>query len=248
MSIKVKHITLTPSDGGEMRAYVSIPSSDGPHPAILVLQEALGVNSQIRGIADRYAELGFVAIAPDLFHRVKPGYEADTLVMDEIMPLIQSLTSEGMIADATAAFEWITSEGKVSAVQTAAVGYCMGGRAAFLANSALPLGASIAYYGGRIAPALLDHVSSLHAAQLFFWGAKDQGIPPEQNRAVIDALRNAQKEFVNVEFSECAHGFFNEQTDRYNAAAAHQSWAIGTAFLEEELGVQLQRDLGDTRI
>ena len=239
MTITVKHVTLTPSDGGEMHAYVSRPSSDGPHPGILVLQEALGVNSQIRGVADRYAELGFVAIAPDLFHRVKPGYEADTLVMDEIMPLIQSLTPEGMIADVTAAFEWITSEGKVSAVQTAAVGYCMGGRAAFLANSALPLGASISYYGGRIAPGLLDHVSSLHAAQLFFWGAKDTGIPPEQNRAVVDALREAKKEFVNVEFSESGHGFFNEQTDRYNASAAHQSWAIGIAFLEEELGIEL---------
>jgi len=222
-----------------MRAYVSRPSSDGPHPGILVLQEALGVNSQIRGVADRYAELGFVAIAPDLFHRIKPGYEADTPVMDEIMPLIQSPTPEGMIADVTAAFEWITSEGKVSAVQTAAVGYCMGGRAAFLANSALPLGASISYYGGRIAPGLLDHVSSLHAAQLFFWGAKDTGIPPEQNRAVVDALREAKKEFVNVEFSESGHGFFNEQTDRYNASAAHQSWAIGIAFLEEELGIAL---------
>ena len=237
MPITVKHITLTPSDGGEMRAYVSRPSSDGPHPGILVLQEALGVNSQIRGVADRYAELGFVAVAPDLFHRIKPGYEADTLVMDEIMPLIQSLTKEGMISDATAAFEWITSEGKVSAVQTAAVGYCMGGRAAFLANSALPIGASIAYYGGRIAPALLDRVSSLRAAQLFFWGAKDVGIPPDQHRAVIDALREAKREFVNVEFSECGHGFFNEQTDRYNASAAHQSWAIGIAFLEEELGI-----------
>lgn len=248
MPIKVKQITLTPGDGGEMRAYVSLPSTPGPHPGILVLQEALGVNSQIRGVADRFAELGFVAIAPDLFHRVKPGYEADTLVMDEIMPLIQSLTTEGMISDITAAFEWITSEGKVSAVQTAAVGYCMGGRAAFLANSALPIGASIAYYGGRIAPALLDHVSSLRAAQLFFWGAKDQGIPPEQHRAVIDALRDAQKEFVDVEFSECGHGFFNEQTDRYNASAAHQSWAIGIAFLEEELGVELRGEVGDTRV
>lgn len=248
MPIKVEHVTLTPRDGGEMRAYVSHPSNDGPHPGILVLQEALGVNSQIRGVSDRYAELGFISIAPDLFHRVKPGYEANMLLMDEIMPLIQSLTTEGMISDATAAFEWLTSEGEVAAVQTAAVGYCMGGRAAFLANSALPLGASISYYGGRIAPALLDHVPSLRAAQLFFWGGKDTGIPPEQHRAVIDALRDAKKEYVNVEFSECGHGFFNEQTERYNASAAHQSWAIGIAFLEEELGIELGNTASDSRI
>jgi carboxymethylenebutenolidase len=236
MPIKVKQVTLTPDDGGEMHAYVSHQSKAGPHPGILVLQEALGVNSQIRGVADRYAELGFVAVAPDLFHRIKPGYEADTIVTEEVMPLVQALTTEGLISDVTAAFEWITSEGKVSAVQTAAVGYCMGGRAAYLANSALPLGAAISYYGGRIAPTLLDRASTLHASQLFFWGGKDLGIPPEQHRAVIDALRVAKKEFVDVEFSECGHAFFNEQTDRYNAAAAHQSWAIGIAFLEEELG------------
>ena len=91
MPIKVKQITLEPDDSTEMRAYVSLPSSAGPHPGILVLQEALGVNSQIRGVADRYAQLGFVAIAPDLFHRIKPGYEATTVVMDDVMPLIQAL-------------------------------------------------------------------------------------------------------------------------------------------------------------
>lgn len=241
MTIKIKNITLTPDDGGAMNAYVSLPSTDGPHPGILVLQEALGVNSQLRGVADRYASLGFVAIAPDLFHRTKPGYEADTLVMDEIMPLIQSLTPAGMISDVRAAFEWLTTPGGVSAVQTAAVGYCMGGRAAFLANSALPLGASISYYGGRIAPGLLDHVSSLHAPQCFFWGGKDTGIPPEQHRAVIDAFRAAKKEFVNVEFSECGHGFFNEQVERYNEAAARQSWAIGLTFLEDKLGIEISK-------
>ena len=58
---------------------------------------------------------------------------------------------------------------------------------------------------------------------------------------MIDALRDANKEFVNVEFSECGHGFFNEQTDRYNDAAARQSWAIGLTFLEDELGIEISK-------
>jgi carboxymethylenebutenolidase len=239
MPIKVKQVTLEPDDSTEMRAYVSFPSTTGPHPGILVLQEALGVNSQIRGVADRYAELGFVAIAPDLFHRIKPGYEATTIVMEDVMPLVQSLTTEGLVSDVRAAYEWLTSEGNVTPVQTAAVGFCMGGRAAYLANSALPLGAAISYYAGRIAPTLLDRVSLMHAPHLFFWGGKDLGIPPEQHRAVTDAFREAKKEFVNVEFSECGHAFFNEQTDNYNAAAARQSWALGIAFLEDAIGVAL---------
>ncbi|HUQ20388.1 MAG TPA: dienelactone hydrolase family protein, partial [Gemmatimonadaceae bacterium] len=74
--IRSKRITLQVADGNEMSACVSRPSTAGEHPAILIFMEALGVNSQIRGVADRYAREGFVAIAPDLFHRTNPGYEA----------------------------------------------------------------------------------------------------------------------------------------------------------------------------
>ena len=242
MPIKIKQVTLVPDDGTEMRAYVSLPSSAGPHPGILVLQEALGVNSQIRGVADRYANVGFVAIAPDLFHRIKPGYEATTIVTEEVMPLVQALTTEGLVSDVRAAYDWLTSEGNVSPAQTASVGFCMGGRASFLANSALPLGAAISYYAGRLAPTLIDRVASMHAPHLFFWGGQDLGIPPEQHRAVTDAFRDAKKEFVDVEFSECGHAFFNEQTDRYNEAAAKQSWALGIAFLEDALGVVIRAE------
>ncbi len=104
MPIKVRQVTLKPDDGTEMRAYVSLPSTPAPHPGILVLQEALGVNSQIRGVADRYAQLGFVAIAPDLFHRIKPGYEATTIVREDVMALVQSLTTEGLVSDVRATY------------------------------------------------------------------------------------------------------------------------------------------------
>jgi carboxymethylenebutenolidase len=197
--------------------------------------EALGVSSQIRGLVDRYAREGFVAIAPDLFHRTKPGYEATTIVMDEIMPMINSMTTEGMIADASAAHEWLSKQSYAAANSIAAVGFCLGGRAAFLANAELPLAAAISYYGGRIAPALLDYAQRLHGPHLFFWGGIDAGIPPEQHRAVADAVRSAGKKFVDVEFSDANHAFFNEQVDRYNAPAARQSWALGLAFLKENL-------------
>ena len=241
MNAHSDYVTLPINDGTEMKAYVSRPRDANNAPGILVFQEALGVNSQIRGVADRYAKLGFVAIAPDLFHRVRPGYEADVLNMDELMPLIRAMTVEGFAADAAAAHNWLTNEAGVSAGKTAAMGFCMGGRATFIANSELPLGAAISYYAGGVAPALLDRVASLHGPHLFFWGGRDKGIPPEQHRAVADALRSAGKKFVDVEFSDCDHVFFNEQTDRYNKAAAKQSWAMGVAFLEDALGVDLSR-------
>jgi carboxymethylenebutenolidase len=232
-------IELTIGDGTKMDAYVSLPEGAGPHPGMIVLQEALGVNSQIRGVADRYAKLGFIVISPDLFHRTNPGYEATTIVMEQVMPLVKSLTNEGLIADVVAAHRWLIEQKNVHPEKIAAMGFCMGGRAAYLANSALPLAAAISYYGGSIAPALLDRASSIHGPHLFFWGGKDMGIPPEQRRAVADAMREAGKSFVDVEFSDCNHAFFNEQTDRYNAAAAHQSWSLGVSFLADALDMEL---------
>ncbi len=241
MPVDSKRITLALADGTEMGAYVSAPQGKGSRPGILVFHEALGVNAQIRGVADRYAELGFVAIAPDLFHRRNPGFEAKDMDVDKVMPIVRLLTTDGIIADATAAYNWLTLQGSVLPEHCAAVGFCLGGRAAYLANSVLKLGAAISYYAGSIAPTLLDRAASLHAAHLFFWGGKDKGIPAEQRRAVADALTESEKAFVNVEFSECNHGFFNEQwSERYNAAAARQSWAMGVAFLEDGLGATLK--------
>jgi carboxymethylenebutenolidase len=236
MGIETKRVRLDVADGTQMDAYVAAPSDAGPHPGMLVFQEALGVNSQIRGIADRYAEAGFVAIAPELFHRTHPGYEANAIVMEQVMPLVRSLTNDNLVADATAAHAWLAAHPNVRAGAIAAVGFCMGGRTAYLANAALPLAAAISYYGGSIAPALLDRAASLHGPHLFFWGGIDQGIPPEQRRAVADAVHAAGKRFVDVVFSDANHAFFNEQVDRYNPAAARQSWALAMAFLQERLG------------
>ena len=229
-------ISIKVGDGAEMRAYVSRPAGDERRPAMMVFQEALGVNSQIRGVADRWADEGFVAIAPDLFHRTRPGYEADALDMEQIMPLIKSLTTEGLAADSAATHSWLTNQSFVDASRISAVGFCMGGRAAFIANSELPLAAAISYYGGSLGP-LLDRAARLHGPHLFFWGGVDKGIPPEQRRAVVDAVEAAGKLFVSVEFSDANHAFFNEVADRYNAPAAKQSWALSRAFISEHLGI-----------
>jgi carboxymethylenebutenolidase len=232
-------VAIPVPDGPEMSAYVALPRGAGRFPAILVFQEALGVNAQIRGVADRYAALGFVAVAPDLFHRFAPGFETQTFDRDVIMPMIGHLTIEGMVADVAATYHWAAKQQNIRSDTIAAVGYCMGGRAAYLANSEVPLAAAISYYGGGIAPALLDRAARLSGPHLFFWGGQDPGIPPETHRAVTDAVRAAGKRFVDVEFSDAQHGFFNVELDRGNPRAARESWAIGRAFLEHALEIEL---------
>lgn len=213
------------------RMYTARPSQANGG-AIIVFQEAYGVNGHIRDVANRFASLGFLAVAPELFHRTsKAGFEAPYGDFEAVRPHFSALTSEGIIEDARAAFEFAASQPGIDRARISCVGFCMGGRASYLANSALELRAAVSFYGGGIAPDLLGHASKQHGPLLMFWGGKDAHIPPEQYRAVADALSAAGKAHEQVVFSEADHGFFCDQRSSYNASAAHQAWALVQAFL-----------------
>ena len=230
--------TVPVADGSEMRLFVARPESPGPHPGLLVLQEAFGVNAHIRDITTRFAGQGFVAIAPELFHRTGTGVEGSYDDFPGMQPHFSAITTEGLAADLHAAHAWLVADDDVDAERTAAIGYCMGGRAAFLANAELPLAASVSYYGGGIAQQLLGRVGDLHAPQLMFWGGLDTHIPPEQHRAIDDALRAAGKPYTTVEFGEGDHGFFCDARASYNADVAAEAWALTIAFFARTTGLR----------
>ncbi|MFI5057538.1 MAG: dienelactone hydrolase family protein [Candidatus Acidiferrales bacterium] len=236
MEIKSEYVMLKVSDGTTMRAWAARPSTGAAHPGILVFQEAFGVNAHIRDIATRFASEGYLAIAPELFHRTGAGFEGRYDDFPSAMPHMRSLTDAGMEADQRAAHDWLRTNGAANS-RIAAVGYCMGGRAAFLAALTLPLACGISYYGGGIAPnannsGLLGRVRELQAPMMFIWGGCDKHITPDQIRAVTDALRAAEKSFVNVEISDADHGFFCEARASYNPAAAAQAWPLTLTFLK----------------
>jgi carboxymethylenebutenolidase len=226
-------ITLEVDDGTGMRAWVEHPQAGGggTRAGILVLQDAFGVGEHIRDVAGRFAAQGYTALAPELFHRTAPGFDGTADKLPEALENIRAMTVEGQSADLRAAHAWLAGHADVDAARTAAVGYCMGGRAAFLANSVVPLAASISYYGGGIAEGLLDRAADLSGPQLLFWAGQDQRIMPEHVRAVEDALRAAEKRYASVVFSQAQHSFFNEPMGRYDADAAAQSWALALEFL-----------------
>ena len=202
---------------------------------MLVFQEAFGVNAHIRDIAGRFAREGFVAVAPELFHRTGPGFEGRYDDFSSAMPHMKALNDASMEADLRAAHDWL--RGTIgAALPISAIGYCMGGRAAVLAAITLPLAGAVSYYGGGIAPnatnpGLLGRVSGIQASTLLFWGGRDKHIPPEQVRAVTDALRAAGKNFVNVEISNADHGFFCDARASYSPSAALLAWPLTLAFL-----------------
>jgi carboxymethylenebutenolidase len=231
-TIGTEKIALQVADGTSMNAYVATPAEDAKAPGLLVFQEAFGVNAHIRDIADRFAKQGYVAIAPELFHRTGPGFEGVYSNFPACMPHMQALTPDGLIADARASFDWLQRNPRVLPNATASIGFCMGGRVSFLANSAIPLKAAVSFYGGGIAPALLPRVAQQHSPILFFWGALDSHIPKEHIRAIVDAMLEAKKMFVNVEFSDADHGFFCDARASYKETAAKQAWELTLKFLD----------------
>ena len=129
------------------------------------------------------------------------------------MPHAQALTPEGLIAHARAAFDWLQKNPRVLPNAIATLGFCMGGRASFVANSAIPFKAAISFYGGGIVPALLPRAAQQHGPVLFFWGGLDPLIPQDQARAGLDSMKAAKKPFMSVEFSDAGHGFFCDARD-----------------------------------
>ncbi len=238
MEIRSEYVQLSVNDGTRMRAWTARPKGEGAFPGLLVFQEAFGVNAHIRDIAGRFAREGFIAVAPELFHRTGPEFEGRYDDFPGVMPHMKALNDSSMAADQRAAYDWL--RGAIGEeLPISSVGYCMGGRASFLAAITLPLAAAVSYYGGGIAPnasnpGLLGRASGIKARLLFFWGGRDKHIPPEQTRAVADALRAAGKNFVNVEISNADHAFFCDARASYSPSAALLAWPLTLAFLRAQ--------------
>lgn len=239
--IKTEFVTLTVRDGTSMRAFLAQPADREKSPGILVFQEAFGVDKHIREVAERFAREGYLAIAPELFHRTAPpGFEGNSADFQSVMPHVAGLNDENLEADIRAAHDALMRHSAIEPQRIACVGFCMGGRVSFLANLILPLRAAISFYGGGIAksergPGLLERAVETHAPIFLFWGGLDKHIGPEQRHAVGNALRNARKTFASMEFADADHAFFNNTRPNYNKAAAMQAWVLSLAFLKSNL-------------
>jgi len=243
-NLAIEKHTLAVGDGTSMHAFVTRPAEKGSFPGMLVFQEAFGVNGHIRDVAQRIAHEGYVAIAPELYHRTAPqGFEVPYDNFPALMPHMKALTEQGLIDDVRASYEWLRDSNHVTHDRIGSIGFCMGGRVSFLANSAVSLRASISFYGGSIAPNLLPRTASLHGPMLFFWGGLDKHIPQEQIHSVIDAVKAANKPYINVEFSDADHGFFCDARPTYNPAAAKEAWSLSLAFLQTHVKKAEERTL-----
>jgi carboxymethylenebutenolidase len=226
--------TLNPEDGSEMDAYIALPEGQNFYPAIILLQEAFGVNHHIRSIAERLCKEGYVVVAPDLFHRTAKRVEISYTDMGAIQPHFSAISQQGLAADLKASYAWLQLQSNVLHDKIGSIGFCLGGRVSFIANTLLPLSAAVSYYGGGL-DALASQAEKMHAPHLFFWGGKDKHITEEKRSTIINAVKDAQKDYINTVISYADHGFNCDERASYNPEAAKEAWAFTLAFFANRL-------------
>jgi carboxymethylenebutenolidase len=226
--------TVKVSDGTEIDLYTAFPEGVGSYPAIIVIQEAFGVNQHIRKVAEEYCAAGYAVVSPDIFHRTGRLLDLPYNDFSQVMPHYQAVTNEGLIADLKAAYDFLQQQDNVVKDKIGSVGFCLGGRVSFIANISLPLAAAVSYYGGGL-ELLADQASEMHAPHLFFWGGLDQHITPDKVDTIINAVKEAGKEYTNVVISYADHAFSCDERPNYNALATKEAWAHTLAFFDNRL-------------
>jgi carboxymethylenebutenolidase len=192
---------------------------------VIVLQEAFGVNDHIRGVADRFADEGYLAVAPQLFHRDgSPEVPYDDF--SAAMPFMANLTKQGLTNDLNATTDFLATLG-FRAANIAAVGFCMGGTVSFFAATLGTIGVAASFYGGGVATGrfglapLVELAAELQCPWLGLYGDLDQSIPPEQVEALREATNAVSVTTEIVRYPEGQHGFHcDARPDAFNEAAA----------------------------
>lgn len=155
MAIVTGRVRSPRAGGGEMGGYLARPENGERRPAVLVFMEIFGINVHIRDVAERLAGEGYVALAPDYFHRTGPGveYDYDASGMAAGMKLLGALRAEEMIADAKAGIGFLRACSDVRGDRIGAMGFCIGGHMAYLVACETEVRATASFYGGGIAAA-----------------------------------------------------------------------------------------------
>jgi len=246
MEIVTERVRIPLAGGGEMGGYLARPKAGGAHPAVLVFMEIFGINSHIRDVTERVAREGYVALAPDYFHRSGPGveYGYDEKGMAGGMKLLGALKSAEMIADAKAAIAWLRSRDDVRGNRIGAMGFCIGGHMTYLTACETDVKASASFYGGGIAASqgpgggtpTIERTSKIAGTVVCFFGGRDAMIPSGQVDAIREALATSGVRHHIQVYADADHGFFCDQRPTYNKAAADDAWRRVKELFAKELG------------
>jgi carboxymethylenebutenolidase len=226
---------------GPMPAYVAQPEGDA-RGAVIVVQEAFGVNPHIEDVTRRAADAGYYAIAPDLFHRSGAGCVVEYGNFEKVLEYFKDVSGdESVLNDIDAALEHLRSAG-FSDRNIGIVGFCFGGRVTFLVALRYALGAAVGFYGGGIVtgrfpqfPPLVGDVGSLQTPWLGLFGDQDASIPVEDVEQLRAALQTASVDTDVVRYPDAGHGFHCDQRPDYRPDEAKDAWTRALSWFDAHM-------------
>jgi carboxymethylenebutenolidase len=223
---------------GDMPVYDVEPEGT-PRGAVVVIQEAFGVNDHIEDVTRRFADEGYRAVSPHLFYRTGDpvlGYDN----IEKVMSHMQALTLQGLQMDLEATFNHLSAAG-FDPPRIGVVGFCMGGSVTFLVAARYALGAAVTFYGGGVAtgrfgmPSLIDLAPDVATPWLGLFGDLDEGIPAEQVESLRQAVTGLKVPAEIVRYEDAGHGFHCDKRDSYHEESAKDAWRRTLEWFDEYL-------------
>jgi carboxymethylenebutenolidase len=245
MKIETERVQIPLVGGGSMGGYLARPAGGGPHAAVMVFMEIFGINSHIRDVTERVAREGYVALAPDFFHRTGAGveYGYDEAGFAKGMVLLNSLAADEMVSDSRAALAYLRGREDVRGDRVGCMGFCIGGHMAYLTACETDVKATASFYGGGVAAeqgpggakSTIGRTGQIAGRVLCLFGGRDAFIPKEQADAVADALKRHGVRHDIAVYAGVDHGFFCDQRDAHDEDAAADAWERVKRLFAEEL-------------
>lgn len=235
-------ITLQTADGPMPLAEARVPDGTPTRGAVVVIQEAFGVNEWVESVVERFAAAGYHAVAPHIFHRAGGG-TVPYGDWEKVIAKFAGLTDDGILVDIDASLAHLRDAGFADA-QIGTVGFCFGGRVTFLVAARRALGAAVGFYGGGIVTqrfpqfaSLISECATLKAPWLGLFGAEDETIPVEDVDRLRLELGASPVDADVVLYQDADHGFFRDVGDHYNADASADAWSRTIGWFEKHLAL-----------
>jgi len=219
-----------PAAGGEMPGYRAMPAKAKSAPVVLVVQEIFGVHEHIKDICRRFAKLGYLAIAPELYAR--QGDVSKIADGQEIMKIVAKVPDAQVMSDLDAAVDWASKSGNGDVSKLGITGFCWGGRQVWLYAAHNPkLKAGVAWYGRLVGKPdelhpkyPVDIAPALKVPVLGLYGAQDQSIPQDTVEQMRAALKKGSSKSEIVVYPDAGHAFYADYRPSYRQPAAEDGW------------------------
>jgi carboxymethylenebutenolidase len=218
-----KEVTIKSHDGGKFGAFLVYPDSDLPAPAVVVIQEIYGVNKNMRKVTEHLSQAGYLAICPDLFWRQEPGLELDDhneKDMEKAFKLYNGFDVDLAIEDLKSTLDFMRKLPE-STGKAGTVGYCLGGKLAYLMAARSDSDCNVSYYGVGIED-LLDEAKNIKAPLLLHVAENDKFVPLAAQDKIIHTLNKMRNVEVHV-YPEVDHAFARTDGLHYDKEAAHRA-------------------------